>query len=1176
MLILSYARVATRTGLNIEFDANMNVGDATERTALDAGPYKNGNVAGYYDPENNRIVVNPKAEKKQELILIHELDHAVRKLVDLGGNVHTLVYKDADKKLSRETWEKIKKDYADQGIDVSREELFFDEASAYYTEAILGGKVTVDMLLGKNGSSKAPTPTAKKILDFFSEAARAYSKDAKLSREARRHYKRFKAMFDTFAEWNKGRNAETATEARGKVNDSRFSLEFAPEIANNQREFLAAETRRRNIKKQQITLTEQELETAIAQTAEMVEAMSDKKDILPRDKVGKTLVKNGSYDVSVENTTICVRTLSYNSFVDMVSEKIGRPLSQMESFLVSQKLYDIAKEPQCLYCYVSLDRKAYNDMLLRYVEQRDAAIKAYVDAGKPKLTKESPLYKDFLKGRKSTDNMWDRYSGWIKQYNDGVHILTAEDIATEAKRSALFNSKDASQSSQVKDMLKYAQSASWAKKQTDYVAYYDDILKLSDKVIKDLNKHYGLRWYSFSDYSGAFIVENMQQITDAAIRGLKGLAYTKDTDFARIFAPTGMNINISVYAMKDGKGGYVIDEKQSANLKEAIELRKKYPNVGIVAVATDQQGVEWALAQEWSDVVIPFHTVRTGAQVAEFYDWTVFNEEQNDSVKDENLWNAYVDYVTNGNEKARKKVSKMVYPSEHQNNRETYLRIVEERGLKPRFSSFVENPNYMKLVNETRQSESATQPLKPTYDLAAAKESFGKFVDKGGYFEGWYNDGIDVDGEAELVAQDIREGKKANEVEYGRQDRNGNAIPTPEDIMASRKKSRSHGDTVKSAEGVRYAKDFTASIDELNKGTFDVKSNTHIKVMDHTPQIFIDKAGAADRKIIMSWDIALLAMKRREDAIGMYRGVSKEHDQALDMGNYHGLGVDVLNKLPKSLEDPLYIVKQKDGRIAAVTEIVVKNGRSVFVSIELDAYKTTIEDGKTEAQKYNLIVTVMDARSRYLKNTVFTGDVVYNKNNEDPAHFILRLNTLKKLMPTYDLAGSSDPSIPQSAEKSTPSAKKVLESARKSTEIKPELAEESGIEESIGKLGDGKVESVAGRDAKAGARRAAAYSRRRQDMTVGQLRQMVARYTGEKVYTSREARETIDNIWGIYTLSGKNRAKLYEALWQGYNSCKTDNERAEFSYDMAEYITVMMLAESSAANPDRAGARLIT
>ena len=43
-----------------------------------------------------------------------------------------------------------------------KQELFADEASAYYTEAILGGKGTVDLLLGKDGPSGTPVPTMKK------------------------------------------------------------------------------------------------------------------------------------------------------------------------------------------------------------------------------------------------------------------------------------------------------------------------------------------------------------------------------------------------------------------------------------------------------------------------------------------------------------------------------------------------------------------------------------------------------------------------------------------------------------------------------------------------------------------------------------------------------------------------------------------------------------------------------------------------------------------------------------------------------------------------------------------------------------------------------------------------------------------------------------------------------
>ncbi len=548
-------------------------------------------------------------------------------------------------------------------------------------------------------------------------------------------------------------------QTRAYVNDSQFSLKFAPQIAEAQREY---------IDEHNSAITSVELDRAIDQTKKMVDKMSSHADILPKDTVGKTLVKNGSYDISVENTTICIRTLAYNSFVDMVSEKIGRPLTKMESFLVSQKLYEIAQEPQCLYCYVSLDRMAYNEMVVRYVQQRDEAIRAWKKAGRPNVTSDSDLYKKFLDGRKPTQHMWDRYSSWIDFAKKGEKLLSLEDLSTEAKRSELTLGTD-SQKAQVQDILKYAQSASWAKKQTQFVAYKDEILKLPQRTINALNKHYGLRWYSFSDYSGAFIVENMQQITDAAIRGLKGLAYTKDTDFVKIFAPTGMNINVSVYAMKDGKGGYVIDPKQSADIEEAIKLREKYSNVGIVVVATDTDGVKWALDQEWSDVVIPFHTVRTGADVANFYDWEVFNAEQADSVEDGNLWEAYVDSVAS-TASAKKKVSKNIYPSEHQNDRDTYFRILKERGLKARFSTFADHPHYMKLVNETRQSESETRKLTPTFALDAAEASFDKFVEKGGYYEGWYNDGIDVDAEAEIVAEDVRAGRKPNEVPYSLKD----------------------------------------------------------------------------------------------------------------------------------------------------------------------------------------------------------------------------------------------------------------------------------------------------------------------------------------------------------------------------------------------------------------------
>ena len=70
----------------------------------------------------------------------------------------------------------------------------------------------------------------------------------------------------------------------------------------------------------------------------------------------------------------------------------------------------------------------------------------------------------------------------------------------------------------------------------------------------------------------------------------------------------------------------------------------------------------------------------------------------------------------------------------------------------------------------------------------------------------------------------------------------------------------------------------------------------------------------------------------------------------------------------------------------------------------------------------------MDAKPNYLKNTVFSDDIVYNKNNEDPAHFILRQNLLTKAgASAYDLTESSKDSIPDSAEKSNSFSEKSSE-----------------------------------------------------------------------------------------------------------------------------------------------------
>ncbi len=59
--------------------------------------------------------------------------------------------------------------------------------------------------------------------------------------------------------------------------------------------------------------------------------------------------------------------------------------------------------------------------------------------------------------------------------------------------------------------------------------------------------------------------------------------------------------------------------------------------------------------------------------------------------------------------------------------------------------------------------------------------------------------------------------------------------------------------------------------------------------------------------------------------------------------------------------------------------------------------------------------------------------IAFNKNEEDPAHFILRLKSLEKAVPTYDRAESSANRISENSEKVNPFDEKNSESAPKTT-----------------------------------------------------------------------------------------------------------------------------------------------
>ncbi len=197
--VLSYARVSAHSGLNIVFNKEICIVGKNTETG------ENIYADGFYDGKNNRIVVNPDAKRTHEAILIHELDHAIRKTAD-GGTI----LEQGVKNMTKEEKEAIVNRYRKQGRGGSIE--LIEEINAHYSEGILTNK----NLLEKLCETK---PTLKeKILNFFKRSTSTYSEDVKLSKEAKSLFNRYKKLFDEFSAHNQGNNATEITSINKQTN----------------------------------------------------------------------------------------------------------------------------------------------------------------------------------------------------------------------------------------------------------------------------------------------------------------------------------------------------------------------------------------------------------------------------------------------------------------------------------------------------------------------------------------------------------------------------------------------------------------------------------------------------------------------------------------------------------------------------------------------------------------------------------------------------------------------------------------------------------------------------------------------------------------------------------------------------------------------------------------------
>lgn len=214
--LLTLAKISAHSGIDIVFSKEQNyLGMAEDGSAKYAD--------GFYEAESNRIVVNPEGKRNYERLLIHELDHAIRRYLGEDGKVHTTVFKDAIEGVSSEAREKILKTYKSVAASEGRAATVMDETNAYYAEQVLTNRNTLERLIEAKPSLK------DKILSFFKGASGDYADIPKLSAAAKKYYRTYKKLFDEFSARNAQNNAAENAEFRMQ------SAEFYKNAENSQK-----------------------------------------------------------------------------------------------------------------------------------------------------------------------------------------------------------------------------------------------------------------------------------------------------------------------------------------------------------------------------------------------------------------------------------------------------------------------------------------------------------------------------------------------------------------------------------------------------------------------------------------------------------------------------------------------------------------------------------------------------------------------------------------------------------------------------------------------------------------------------------------------------------------------------------------------------------------------------
>jgi hypothetical protein len=440
--------------------------------------------------------------------------------------------------------------------------------------------------------------------------------------------------------------------------------------------------------------------------------------------------------------TICPKNIQYNANVAQIEEEIGRFLSGKEAAQLAVYMKEMGQMSPCLYCYVDSKRRELKTYFTNFLQYRRDIFKAADKAGKADFDElKSKMYGYDAKKDQLT-------SGATKKLNQFIAEWEADKAAGRKHASlsqrVLRKAKEGTREKAVhEDALRYAKSVTGANVEEGYSEYGGQYWDHSKKKLDLAEAMGGLRGFSLSDFKVDHAIDLIQMMMDWSAMGRKAHFYTKQPEFAQIFGGIGIKINMSTAMNADG----TMDTTWGADWNVVKKLRKKYPDVGGMFMATSIDQIKWAMEQDWIGLIIPFHRSGMPSKLFKSMGWTDFESQQNERPYNKaQLAEAGVEKRTF---EAVHKVQQYTYTAEdgtvvpgHGNDKATYLKLLKKYHLNPKFyklkfadgSLVIDHPGYMKLVTEFARSDTPHNAVDSSkIDFDAFNEIFNGWVRQEGY-----------------------------------------------------------------------------------------------------------------------------------------------------------------------------------------------------------------------------------------------------------------------------------------------------------------------------------------------------------------------------------------------------------------------------------------------------------